>query len=199
MPASPLRGRRPRLLVPAAGRGRLRLLGVIANPLDDEALFGALASPACAVTPDTLWLLRARRRASAAATSGLRSSAPAGAGEGEARAAEASARSPSPSWPCCAASSSRPRRLRGRARGCRWRADRPRDRRATGYDLATLMRPGRRGALGERPQAHAAGREYESNEGPTCAASSSTSPSRRGRPTRPRRRPPPRTTTACGS
>ena len=41
------------------------LLGAIANPLDDEALFGALASPACAVAPDTLWLLRAaagRRR-----------------------------------------------------------------------------------------------------------------------------------------
>ena len=41
------------------------LLATIANPLDDEALFGALAGPACAVTPDTLWLLRAaagRRR-----------------------------------------------------------------------------------------------------------------------------------------
>ena len=36
------------------------LLAVIANPLDDEALFGALASPAGgAVLPDTLWLLRA--------------------------------------------------------------------------------------------------------------------------------------------
>jgi ATP-dependent helicase/nuclease subunit A len=34
------------------------LLAVIANPLDDEAVFGALASPACAVLPDTLWLLR---------------------------------------------------------------------------------------------------------------------------------------------
>jgi ATP-dependent helicase/nuclease subunit A len=34
------------------------LLAVISNPLDDEALFGALASPACAVLPDTLWLLR---------------------------------------------------------------------------------------------------------------------------------------------
>jgi ATP-dependent helicase/nuclease subunit A len=34
------------------------LLAVIANPLDDHALFGALASPACAVAPDTLWLLR---------------------------------------------------------------------------------------------------------------------------------------------
>jgi len=41
------------------------LLATIANPLDDAALFGALASPACAVAPDTLWLLRAaagRRR-----------------------------------------------------------------------------------------------------------------------------------------
>jgi ATP-dependent helicase/nuclease subunit A len=35
------------------------LLAVLANPLDDQALFGALASSACAVTPDTLWLLRA--------------------------------------------------------------------------------------------------------------------------------------------
>ncbi|MEJ7875089.1 MAG: UvrD-helicase domain-containing protein [Solirubrobacterales bacterium] len=37
----------------------LRLLGVVANPLDDEMIFGALASPAVGVSPDTLWLLRA--------------------------------------------------------------------------------------------------------------------------------------------
>jgi ATP-dependent exoDNAse (exonuclease V) beta subunit len=35
-----------------------RLLGVVANPLDDETLFGALASPACGVSADALWLLR---------------------------------------------------------------------------------------------------------------------------------------------
>jgi ATP-dependent exoDNAse (exonuclease V) beta subunit len=35
-----------------------RLLGVVANPLDDNCLLGALSSPACAVLPDTLWLLR---------------------------------------------------------------------------------------------------------------------------------------------
>ncbi len=35
------------------------LLATLANPLDDQALFGALASPACALAPDTLWLLRA--------------------------------------------------------------------------------------------------------------------------------------------
>ena len=36
----------------------IRLLAVISNPLDDEMLFGALASPACEVSPDALWLLR---------------------------------------------------------------------------------------------------------------------------------------------
>jgi ATP-dependent exoDNAse (exonuclease V) beta subunit len=35
------------------------LLATIANPLDDQALLGTLASPACGVSPDTLWLLRA--------------------------------------------------------------------------------------------------------------------------------------------
>lgn len=35
------------------------MLATIANPLDDQALLGALASPACGVAPDTLWLLRA--------------------------------------------------------------------------------------------------------------------------------------------
>jgi ATP-dependent helicase/nuclease subunit A len=35
------------------------LLATIANPLDDPALFGVLASPACGAAPDTLWLLRA--------------------------------------------------------------------------------------------------------------------------------------------
>jgi ATP-dependent exoDNAse (exonuclease V) beta subunit len=35
------------------------LLAVIANPLDDHALLGALASSACGAAPDTLWLLRA--------------------------------------------------------------------------------------------------------------------------------------------
>ena len=30
----------------------LRLLGVVANPLDDECLFGALASPACGASPE---------------------------------------------------------------------------------------------------------------------------------------------------
>ncbi|MGH2954794.1 MAG: UvrD-helicase domain-containing protein [Solirubrobacterales bacterium] len=36
----------------------LRLCEVIANPLDDEMLLGALACPANSVSPDALWLLR---------------------------------------------------------------------------------------------------------------------------------------------
>ena len=36
----------------------LAVLRAIANPLDDEALLGALASPACGLTPDALWMLR---------------------------------------------------------------------------------------------------------------------------------------------
>ena len=35
------------------------LLATICNPLDDQSLLGALASPACGAAPDTLWLLRA--------------------------------------------------------------------------------------------------------------------------------------------
>ncbi len=36
----------------------LGLLACVANPLDDEPLLGALASPACGVSPDALWMLR---------------------------------------------------------------------------------------------------------------------------------------------
>ena len=36
----------------------LRLLACVANPLDDESLLGALASPACGAGPDALWMLR---------------------------------------------------------------------------------------------------------------------------------------------
>ena len=36
----------------------IRLLGTVSNPLDDECLFGALASFAAGVSPDALWLLR---------------------------------------------------------------------------------------------------------------------------------------------
>ena len=40
----------------------IRLLGVVANPLDDERLFGALSCFAIAASPDSLWLLRRAAR-----------------------------------------------------------------------------------------------------------------------------------------
>jgi len=40
----------------------IRLLAVVSNPLDDGYLFGALASFACGVSPDALWLLRRAAR-----------------------------------------------------------------------------------------------------------------------------------------
>src|SRR5206468_2136063 len=36
----------------------IRLLATISNPLDDELLLGALASPACGVSPDAFCLMR---------------------------------------------------------------------------------------------------------------------------------------------
>ena len=36
----------------------LALLGVVANPLDDEAVLGVLSGSACGASPDTLWMLR---------------------------------------------------------------------------------------------------------------------------------------------
>ena len=86
------------------------LLATIANPLDDQALFGALASPACGLAPDTLWLLRAaagKRRhvwpaVERASWAGARPRWPS---------RSAWRRSRSRSWRCCAAS-------RRRSRGC---------------------------------------------------------------------------------
>ena len=76
------------------------LLATIANPLDDQALFGALASPACGVAPDTLWLLRA------AAGTGrhIWPTRRAGRGQGEAELAEPERldQIPERSWRCCA-------------------------------------------------------------------------------------------------
>ncbi len=40
----------------------IRLLGCVSNPLDDEYLFGALASFAAGVSPDAMWLLRMAAR-----------------------------------------------------------------------------------------------------------------------------------------
>ena len=104
----------------------LCLLSVVANPLDDQPLLGALASPAGGVGPDTLWLLR-RATGGASDRSGRRSSAAVGAweaeldGPGAARADRSrAARAPAP--PSTPTSTRCARRAAARARG----AGRPR-------------------------------------------------------------------------
>ena len=162
------------------------LLATIANPLDDQALFGALASPACGVAPDTLWLLRAaagRRRHvwPALERAGRRRRG----GAGRARAARR--RSQPRSWSCCGT-------LR-RCASARLRERGPRLSLAalieaavteTGYDLAVLLRAGRRGALRQRAQAVAARRRVRGARGPRPARPARL-PRRPGR--RRRRRP----------
>ena len=144
------------------------LLATIANPLDDQALFGALASPACGAAPDTLWLLRAAagKRPPRLAGAGARRRCRRG-GAGGAGAAGARSRQPELEL------------LRGfvatigalRERGPRLsagRADRgggDRDRlRPGGADA-----PGGRGPLRQRAQADAPRRRVRGARGPRPA------------------------------
>jgi ATP-dependent helicase/nuclease subunit A len=148
------------------------LLAVIANPLDDEALFGALASPACGVLPDTLWLLR--RTATLPGENGrdrirhvwpvVRDLAEQGEpGEGN---AEAAALIPAEEL----------ERLRGfatvlgelRRTGAEGGLETLVDRAATafGYDLATLMREDAAARWANVRKLMRLAREFEAREGP---------------------------------
>ena len=113
------------------------LLATIANPLDDQALFGALASPACGAAPDTLWLLRAaagrRRHVWPALERAAGLSERGGAGGPRA----ARRRSRRPSWRCWAAS---PRRSRACARRAGLALAGRADRRARSPRPATTWR-----------------------------------------------------------
>ena len=148
----------------------LILLGVIANPLDDEALLGALASPACAVTPDTLWLLRRvalgrrERGFSTRLWPALR----------EVVAGEVPAEGEGQSW-AEAIGEDETGRLRAFVERIQaLREDAPLlglegTIRAVcerlGYDLATLMRPGGEARWANVRKLMRLAREYESNEG----------------------------------
>jgi ATP-dependent helicase/nuclease subunit A len=148
----------------------LILLGVIANPLDDEALLGALASPACAVTPDTLWLLRRlaldrrERGFSTRLWPGLR----------EVTAGEVPVEGGDRSWAEAIGEeeTGRLRRFVERIEGLRKDApllglegtvEAACER--LGYDLATLMRPGGEARWANVRKLMRLAREYESNEG----------------------------------
>ncbi len=139
------------------------LLATIANPLDDEALFGALASPACGAAPDTLWLLRAasgRRRHIWPAVE--RASA---AGEAELDEPERLAGIPASEIELL-------RRFVARIAGLRERGPRlslagliEAATTETGYDLAVLMRPAGEARFANVRKLMRLAAEFESREG----------------------------------
>jgi ATP-dependent helicase/nuclease subunit A len=139
------------------------LLATIANPLDDQALFGALASPACGAAPDTLWLLRA-------AAGGRRHVWPAlehavGAGEAELAAPERLEQIP-------AGEVALLRRFVATIGGLRKRGPRlslpgliETATTETGYDLAVLMRPAGEARFANVRKLMRLAAEFESREG----------------------------------
>ncbi len=140
------------------------LLAAIANPLDDQALFGALASPACGVAPDTLWLLRAAAGQAPPRLAG------AGARRGRRRGASwtsrsGSSRSPPASWSCCAASSRPLAALRERGPRLSLAALIEAATTETGYDLAVLMRPAGEARFANVRKLTRLAAEFEAREG----------------------------------
>ena len=139
------------------------LLATIANPLDDQALFGALASPACGLSPDTLWLLRAaagKRRHVWPAVERA-----AGPGEPELEAPERLAQIPAPERQLLSRFAETIGRLRERG---------PRLPLAglieaaigeTGYDLAVLMRPAGEARFANVRKLMRLATEFESRQG----------------------------------
>jgi ATP-dependent helicase/nuclease subunit A len=139
------------------------LLAAIANPLDDEALFGALASPACAVAPDTLWLLRAaagRRRHVWPALEAL-----ALAGEAELAEPERLEQIPAEERALLVAFAAELVGLRARAPRLSLAGLVEAAVTETGYDLATLLQPSGESRLANVRKLSRLAAAYESREG----------------------------------
>ncbi|HEY2479512.1 MAG TPA: UvrD-helicase domain-containing protein [Solirubrobacterales bacterium] len=139
------------------------LLATIANPLDDEALFGALASPACAVAPDTLWLLRAaagRRRHVWPALERL-----ALGGEAEVAEPERFEQIPTGERELLAEFATRLVGLRARAPRLGLAGLIEAAVTETGYDLATLLRPAGEARLANVRKLSRLAAAYEEREG----------------------------------
>jgi ATP-dependent exoDNAse (exonuclease V) beta subunit len=139
------------------------LLATIANPLDDQALFGALASPACAVTPDTLWLLRAaagRRRHVWPALERL-----VGAGEAEPEAPERLEEIAPSERELLATFAGRIESLRERAPLLPLASLIEAATTETGYDVAVLLRPAGEARFANVRKLMRLAAEFESREG----------------------------------
>jgi len=139
------------------------ILATIANPLDDQALLGSLASPACGLAPDTLWLLRA-------AAGGKRHIWPAiesAVGLGDAELDE-----PARIEQIVEAEMNLLRRFAGTVAGLRRRAQGSSLASLieaavseTGYDLAVLMRPAGEARFANVRKLMRLAEEFESREG----------------------------------
>jgi ATP-dependent helicase/nuclease subunit A len=139
------------------------LLATIANPLDDQALFGALASPACGAAPDTLWLLRA-------AAGGRRHVWPAleravGAGEAELDAPERLAQIPAAEVELLSGFVATIAGLRERGPRLSLAGLVEAATTETGYDLAVLMRPAGEARFANVRKLMRLATEFESREG----------------------------------
>jgi ATP-dependent exoDNAse (exonuclease V) beta subunit len=139
------------------------LLASVANPLDDHALFGALASPACGAAPDTLWLLRAAAGARRHVWPALERAA----GEGEAELAEPERleQIPAAELELLRTFLARLTRLRERAARLPLAALIEAAVTETGYDLAVLMRPAGEARLANVRKLARLAAEFETREG----------------------------------
>ncbi len=139
------------------------LLATIANPLDDQALFGALASPTCGAAPDTLWLLRAaagRRRHVWRALERV-----AGVGEAELEDPERLAEIPEPELALLLDFARTVGGLRARAGRLSLAGLIDAAIAETGYDLAVLMRPSGEARFANVRKLMRLAEEFEAREG----------------------------------
>ena len=139
------------------------LLATIANPLDDEPLLGALASPACGVSPDALWLLRAARGEGRSLWPALRRAI--GAGEAELDDEALLEQMPAEDLERLAAFHVQVLALR--EAGTRLGLEELIERAVTdtGYDLAALMRPSGHLRIANVRKLMRLAREYEERDG----------------------------------
>jgi ATP-dependent helicase/nuclease subunit A len=139
------------------------LLATICNPLDDQSLLGALASPACGVAPDTLWLLRAAAGRGRHLWPAVERAT--GLGEDEGVDAERLAQIPAPERSLLSAFAEKTVELRRRATSLSLAGLIDAAVTETGYDLAVLMRPAGEARFANVRKLMRLAAEFETSEG----------------------------------
>jgi ATP-dependent exoDNAse (exonuclease V) beta subunit len=139
------------------------LLATICNPLDDQALLGALASPACGVAPDTLWLLRAAAGRGRHLWPAVERAT--GQGEDEGVDAERLGQIPAAELSLLGAFAETVAELRRRATSLSLASLIDAAVTETGYDLAVLMRPAGEARFANVRKLMRLAAEFEASEG----------------------------------